>query len=262
MNRIHLQKWAGCLAQETVNVFYKRLHHNSSTLALQQKGSPDNMDKPGHDCAPVKLYWRGLWAGSGTWLWTSLPSTNKKICNSLESQIKSDFLSHPGNKAKRWVIIKESQPEKRWQALKKQTMSEQKCASIFYQKLLEMRNKQDEKNSQSLSPMAPISNQPGLSQEPEALPLRSASQQKIPPVTLWLLRVWGRALGRGFSRARSGLGGRAPLRPAQWRACSDSALSAKSPNPPGQWEHSTIHELEAQLVCLWHNSMFFHKENT
>lgn len=63
-------------------------------------------------------------------------------------------------------------------------MSEQKCASIFYQKLLEMRNKQDEKNSQSLSPMAPISNQPGLSQEPEALPLRSASQQKIPPVTL------------------------------------------------------------------------------
>ena len=55
-------------------------------------------------------------------------------------------------------------------------MSEQKCTSIFYQKLLEMRNKQDEKNSQKLSPMAPISNQPGLSQEPEALPLRSASQ--------------------------------------------------------------------------------------
>ena len=63
-------------------------------------------------------------------------------------------------------------------------MSEQKYTSIFYQKLLEMRNKQDEKNSQSLSPMAHISNQPGLSQEPEALPLQSASQQKILPVTL------------------------------------------------------------------------------
>lgn len=74
---------AGWLAQELVNVFYKRLHHNFSTLALQHKGSPDNMDTLGHDCAPVKLHWRGLWAGSGTWLWTSLPSTNKNICNSL-----------------------------------------------------------------------------------------------------------------------------------------------------------------------------------
>lgn len=47
-----------------VNVFYKRLHHNSSTLALQQKGSPDNMDKPGHDCAPVKLL-----KGAVSWIW-------------------------------------------------------------------------------------------------------------------------------------------------------------------------------------------------
>lgn len=221
------------------------------------------MDILGHGCAPVKLHWRGLWAGSGTWLWTSLPSTDKNICNSLKSQIKSDFPSHPGNKAKKVGDYKGIPAWEKMTSIKKTNYVWAKMYFDFLPKTTGNEKQAGWKKQPEplFSPMAHISNQPGLSQEPEALPLRSASQQKIPPVTLWLPRAWGRALGRAFCWARSGLGGRAPLHPAQWWACSDSALSAKSPNPPGQWEHSTIHELEAQLVCLWHNSIFFHKEN-
>lgn len=149
-------------------------------------------------------------------------------------------------------------------------MSDKKCTSIFYKKTVWNEKQAGWKkmaNPQSLSPTAtfPISlglRNTGLFHEPGSLLLLSTNQQKDSSCDPFSPQGTRQGSGPRLSRAHSGLGRLDPLHPAQWWACSDSAPSAKSPNPPGQWEHSTIHELEAQLVCPWHNSIFFHKKTT
>lgn len=153
---------------------------------------------------------------------------------------------------------------------KKKNYVWQKMYFDFLQKSLKwetsrMKKKWPLPRASHLWPTFPISlglRNTGLFQEPGSLLLLSTSQQEDSSCDPFSPQGTRQGSGPRLSRARSGLGRLDPLHPAQWWACSDLAPSAKSPNPPGQWEHSTIHELEAQLVCPWHNSIFFHKKTT
>lgn len=179
-----------CLAQG-VGKCFKRLHHNSSTLALQQKGSPDNMDTFKHDWVQFQSNFspRG-WAGwadlAATAMTPSSPQTKQSNDSSHFKARKLNWLPEPSwTEAKRWVIKKESSSEKRWCHLVGKTnyVWTKNVLLIFYQTTGNDKIKQDEKTARATYGPYFQSAWPFLRARGLASAVQ-ASQQKIPPVTL------------------------------------------------------------------------------